>query len=129
MDRILQKAKSKVHGALHDRPFSQFPGRFDGSQEPICQERPSTIQAPTPLDIFRYRYHHGTNIGSVYVLEKWLHPSMFPSNASNKQSSELEAVKLSVQSIGLDKTRQKFQNHWRTVSDADLDWLADARCK
>ncbi|KAJ9659357.1 Glucan 1,3-beta-glucosidase 3 [Coniosporium apollinis] len=128
MDRIFQKAKAKAHGAFRDHSFSQFPGTFDGSQEPICQDRASTIQAPTPLDVFRYRYHHGTNIGSVYVLEKWLHPSMFPTNASDKQSSELEAIRLSVQAIGLDATRQKFQKHWRTVSDADLDWLADARC-
>jgi hypothetical protein len=46
---------------------------------------------PTDKDIFRYRYQHGTNLGSIFVLEKWLHSSMFEKNMPG--SSELEAVK------------------------------------
>ena len=46
---------------------------------------------PTATDIFRYRYQHGTNLGSIFVLEKWLHPKMFEKDAQG--SSELEAVK------------------------------------
>lgn len=46
---------------------------------------------PTAIDIFRYRYQHGTNLGSIFVLEKWLHPKMFEKDAQG--SSELEAVK------------------------------------
>lgn len=45
---------------------------------------------PTAIDIFRYRYQHGTNLGSIFVLEKWLHPKMFEKDA--KGSSEIEAV-------------------------------------
>ena len=46
---------------------------------------PASIQ-----DILRYRYHHGTNLGSIYVLEKWLHGSMFDNEAAG--DSELDAV-------------------------------------
>lgn len=46
---------------------------------------------PTATDIFRYRYQHGTNLGSIFVLEKWLHPKMF--DKDSKGSSELEATK------------------------------------
>ena len=46
--------------------------------------------APTPLDTLRYRSHHGTNLGSIFVLEKWLFPSMFEPNA--RGDSELDAV-------------------------------------
>ena len=45
---------------------------------------------PTPLDNLRYRFHNGTNLGSIFVLEKWLFPSMFEPNA--RGDSELDAV-------------------------------------
>ena len=45
---------------------------------------------PTYLDNFRYRYHNGTNLGSIFVLEKWLFPSMF--EPTTRGDSELDAV-------------------------------------
>jgi hypothetical protein len=48
-------------------------------------------EPPSAIDIFRYRYQHGTNLGSIFVLEKWLHPKMFDKDV--KGSGELEAVK------------------------------------
>lgn len=45
---------------------------------------------PTSLDLLRYRTHHGTNLGSIFVLEKWLFPSIFEPIA--KGDSELDAV-------------------------------------
>ena len=60
-------------------------------QQPIQQhDTASRIQPSTPLDVIRYRYHHGTNLGSIFVLEQWLYPSMFDSGA--KGGSELDAV-------------------------------------
>lgn len=46
---------------------------------------------PTARDIFRYRYQHGTNLGSIFVLERWLTGSMYEDGTPG--SSELEAVK------------------------------------
>lgn len=45
----------------------------------------------TTADIFNYRYHHGTNLGSVFVLEKWLSSSMYVHGAAG--DSELDAVR------------------------------------
>ncbi|KAF2502586.1 glycoside hydrolase [Lophium mytilinum] len=110
---------------------------------PKIPQRPITINPDTPqedgpsriynaqaLDVARYRYHHGTNLGSIYVLEKWLHGSMFPPNAAPGQTSELEAVKLWVSQIGLDATCTKFWKHWGSaVSDSDMRWLSrSANC-
>ncbi|KAF2875445.1 glucan 1,3-beta-glucosidase-like protein [Massariosphaeria phaeospora] len=91
-------------------------------------DQPSTIQDPSAIDILRYRYHHGTNLGSIYVLERWLHPSMFPDDTSG--SSELESVKGWVANIGLEATKEKFEEHWEhAVSDNDIDWLVkQAKC-
>ena len=48
------------------------------------------MQPPTYLDILRYRYQHGVNLGGVFVLEKWIYPSMF--EPLEDQISELDAV-------------------------------------
>ncbi|EEA27622.1 hypothetical protein EYB25_001393 [Talaromyces marneffei] len=83
---------------------------------------------PTASDIFRYRYQHGANLGSIFVLEKWLHPKMFEKDAQG--SSELEAVKQSLKKNGLLATRQKWEHHWQfALTEADLIWLTDtAKC-
>ena len=73
----------------------------------------STIQDPSALDILRYRYHHATNLGSVYVLERWLSPSRFPTGS--KGSSELEAVKAWVASVGVDETKKLFEAAWESA--------------
>ncbi|KAL9627291.1 MAG: hypothetical protein Q9164_007648, partial [Protoblastenia rupestris] len=57
-------------------------------QPPIHQSS-TLLPPPTHLDILRYRTHHGTNLGSIFVLEKWLYPSLFSYTDSD---SELDAV-------------------------------------
>lgn len=52
---------------------------------------PKDPGSPTVADLYRYRYQHGTNLGSIFVLEKWLHKSMFEKDTIG--SSELAAVK------------------------------------
>lgn len=85
--------------------------------------------APTSDDIFRYRYHHGTNLGSIFVLEKWLSSSMFSPNATSAQSSELEAVKASVNAIGIDATRAKWEAHWQSaLTSSDIQYLTSVSC-
>jgi len=53
---------------------------------------------------------------------------MFP--AGSPGGSELDAVTASVQTVGLDATREKWENHWRNaVADVDFEWLVrEARC-
>jgi len=74
------------------------------------------------------RYHNGTNLGSIYVLEKWLTGSMFPKFAGG---SEFDAVKASISASGLDATRAKWERHWsKAVSEEDWKWLEEAaHCK
>ncbi len=48
------------------------------------------IGRPELKDILRYRYHHGANLGSIFVLERWLFGSMYDVGAAG--SSELDAV-------------------------------------
>lgn len=100
-------------------------------QKPLAPQQLSEntyhVKPPTRLDVIRYRYHHGVNLGSCFVLEKWLTPSCFPQGSN---SSELAAVTASVKQDGRSKTREKWETHWASMaSDADLDWLVNvARC-
>ncbi|KAF2199115.1 glycoside hydrolase [Delitschia confertaspora ATCC 74209] len=133
MKSFFRKAKSEWKEFVNDKdagkPHDHHPSSHN-HPTPNQSDQPSCISPPTPKDIFRYRYHHGTNLGSIYVLERWLHPSMFPDDTPSEKSSELEAVKAWVDKIGVDATREKFEHHWsNAVSDDDLVWLRDvAKC-
>lgn len=82
----------------------------------------------TPLDILRYRYHHATSLGSVYVIERWLTPSRFPNGTEGSKSSELGAVTAWVDKIGLDATQRKFEDAWaNAVTEEDIQWLINAK--
>ena len=61
----------------------------ENPQGPV-QEWFRSIQSPSLADVTRYRYHNGTNIGSIFIIERWLTPSMYHESA--KGSSELAAV-------------------------------------
>ena len=89
MKSFFDKAKLQLH-----RAQAQFPSGQGQQQQVMKQyDSPSNIQPPTPLDVLRYRYHHGTNLGSIFVLEKWLHGSMYVNGAGE---SELDAVNAQV---------------------------------
>jgi hypothetical protein len=123
MKSFLNKAKAKFeeHSSTIGHPPHQQPigSRPDG---------PSHIQPPTPADVDRYRYQHGTNIGSVFAIERWLTGSRFPDGAEG--SSEKAAAEAWVSREGVDATRARFEKAWKEyVSDQDLDWLRDvAKC-
>lgn len=48
------------------------------------------VPRPTTSDILRFRYQHGVNLGSMFVLEQWLSPGMYDYGVSG--ASELDAV-------------------------------------
>ncbi|KAI9794540.1 MAG: Glucan 1,3-beta-glucosidase 3 [Peltula sp. TS41687] len=88
------------------------------------KEDDAASRNPTVTDVMRYRYHHGTNLGSVFVLEQWLSPSMFVNGATG--SSELDAVTASLRQVGLEQTRHKWEEHWRqAITNGDWPWLVN----
>lgn len=123
---FLKKFKNEMKSAFGDDQPSYPAQQQQQSQMPMT-DQPSSVQEPSPLDVLRYRYQHGTNFGSIFVLEKWLTPSMYQDKSD---SAELAAVTGNIKAMGLDAAKQKFENHWETyISDSDLDWLANqAHC-
>ena len=45
---------------------------------------------PSKKDLMQYRHHYGVNLGGYFVLERWLHKSMFIQGP--KAKAELDAV-------------------------------------
>ncbi|GAB7358001.1 hypothetical protein MBLNU230_g0166t1 [Neophaeotheca triangularis] len=127
MKRFFDKAKA-VFDDLDGPSDSHAPPQASPQQAVVDQPQNSAIRAPSPADVIRYRYHHGTNVGSVFIMEKWLTSSMYPDSAEG--SAERAAVKASVKEMGMDGARQKFEHFWATyLSDSDIDWLKDvAKC-
>lgn len=87
MKKFLNKAKASIN-----KGHSEYPSYQGQQQQKVIQQKdtPSQIQPPSCIDVLRYRYNHGTNLGSIFVLEKWLSGSMFVAGA--KGDSELDAV-------------------------------------
>ena len=52
-------------------------------------DEPDTTKPVTELDILRYRYQHGVNLGGIFVLEQFFQPHMFQ---GCELDSENEAV-------------------------------------
>ena len=126
MKSFLNKAKSAIHSHDDNNDGSSFPAQQQ-QQQPMQADHPTSLQPPTLADVTRYRYHHGTNIGSLFIQEKWLTGHMYPEGAG---SSELAAAEGWVKKEGIDAARARFEKHWHEyVSDSDLDWLRDvAKC-
>jgi len=87
----MKKIWNKAKGSLN-KEQSEYPSYQRQQQQKVIKQddSPSYIQPPSPIDVVRYRYNHGTNLGSIFVLEQWLSGSMFVAGA--KGGSELDAV-------------------------------------
>lgn len=83
---------------------------------------------PSVDDIFRYRYQHGTNVGPIFMHGPWLDNNAFETDLNSTR--ELEEIKRSIETKGLDETRSDWESHWRTaLTDDDLVWLRTvAKC-
>jgi hypothetical protein len=124
---FLKKFKADMKSTFNNDDKPSYPAQQQQQSQMPMTDQPASLQEPSPLDVLRYRYQHGTNFGSIFVLEKWLTGSMYQEGSD---SAELAAVTGNIKAMGLDAARQKFENHWETyISDSDLDWLASqAHC-
>lgn len=115
---------------------------------------PIILDPPSATEILRYRYQHGVNLGSIFVLERWLSPDMFVDGCTG--DSELDAVQAyvkpfrlsaqqhhsidlltlarfwnsSINAHGLEATRQKWEQHWTSaLTDEYIKFIAvNGRC-
>lgn len=99
------------------------------STDPVAATPAATPgQPPSKRQIYQSRLNRGPNLGSLFVLEKWISPQMFPEGDDGGKTSELDAVKQAWKSAGGDasKVREKFETHWREwIKDDDWAWLKE----
>ncbi|KAM3071417.1 Glucan 1,3-beta-glucosidase 3 [Clarireedia jacksonii] len=118
MKKLVQRARSHISsGSSTDTPSVN-----NASHQSHSNSHLSTIRPPTKQDIIRYRQHFGANLGGIYVLEKWLFPSLFP--ASCKGDSELDHVLASKQTHGIPQTLSILSAHRSNpLTPTDLNWF------
>ncbi|KZT07056.1 glycoside hydrolase family 5 protein [Laetiporus sulphureus 93-53] len=77
-----------------------------------------TSPFPTEIDFFRHRKQRGVNLGSWFVLERWIADSPFRCAASPAQS-DLDVARGS-------NAKEILEQHWDTwITEDDWKWIAD----
>lgn len=82
----------------------------------------SAGKAPSKKQIYQSRQNFGVNIGSCFVLEKWIFHELFPEGAE----CELDVATELSKKEGADGARERFEKFWNNfLSDDDWNWLVD----
>ncbi|TFK51862.1 glycoside hydrolase [Heliocybe sulcata] len=103
-DFFHRHSRSSSYQSLHRDPAAPAP-------------KPEATAFPTEADIYRHRKQRGVNLGSWFVLERWIIESPFRSAAAPGQS-DLDVAR------GQD-AKQVLEHHWDTwITRADWEWLA-----
>ncbi|ODQ63883.1 glycoside hydrolase [Nadsonia fulvescens var. elongata DSM 6958] len=83
----------------------------------------TTGQPPSTRQIYHSRFNHGPNLGSLFVLEKWISDDCFPENSPDM--SELDAAKAAFKAQGV-AASELWKNHYTNfIGDNDFKWLRD----
>ncbi|KAJ2964222.1 hypothetical protein NQZ79_g826 [Umbelopsis isabellina] len=108
--------------------WSKVRAENDDIKSPLSPSQ-DTIDIPTfpPYDpvlseIYRHRRHVGVNLGSLFILEKWLCP---PALCSCVISKSWESEHDFLQATSSAKAaRDALEEHWRTfITEEDFKWL------
>ncbi|WVR00081.1 hypothetical protein IAU59_007223 [Kwoniella sp. CBS 9459] len=87
---------------------------------------PVTLQPFAPYDaskalIYRYRQQQSVNLGSWFVQEQWMNPSLFTCASGNKQAEFDVANGWG----SVDNARQVLERHWdEWITESDFQYLA-----
>jgi hypothetical protein len=87
---------------------------------------PVTLEPFAPYDaskalIYRYRQQQSVNLGSWFVQEQWMVPSLFKCASGNKQAEYDIASGWG----GVDGARQVLERHWdEWITESDFAYLA-----
>ncbi|KAL0947037.1 hypothetical protein HGRIS_013179 [Hohenbuehelia grisea] len=112
-------------------PDSQIPAQSERQDINNCHVEPYTPAAlpsvtfpafdQTEADMYRYRKQQAVNLGSWFVQENWMTPSLFVC-AAGKRISELDVAS----GWGsTDSARALLERHWDTfITQSDFDYLA-----
>ncbi|AAS50670.1 ABL101Cp [Eremothecium gossypii ATCC 10895] len=70
--------------------------------------------------IFQNRHNHGVNLGSLFVLEKWIFESMFQCGGETEHAG----IRKMMDAIGYEATAERLRKHYENyMAHIDWDWL------
>ncbi|TBU45740.1 glycoside hydrolase [Dichomitus squalens] len=135
LSRSLREAINHEPGAdsdLQGQPAPPLVTQLDGTSNSSCYVPPydsSDVGSQTfapfnqfKANIYRYRQQQSVNLGSWFVHEQWMTPSLF-SCAAGDQASEIDIASGWGSPEG---ARAVLERHWDTfVNDTDFQYLAD----
>ncbi|WVR07557.1 hypothetical protein IAU60_004599 [Kwoniella sp. DSM 27419] len=93
---------------------------------PYTPTSPVTLESFAPYDaskalIYRYRQQQSVNLGSWFVQEQWMNPSLFTCASGNKQAEFDVANGWG----SVDNARQVLEKHWdEWITESDFQYLA-----
>ncbi|GJE85411.1 glycoside hydrolase family 5 protein [Phanerochaete sordida] len=106
MHKFVDSLKNKFHAR------DQQPG---GAEQVVLPDTSSGF--PSPSDFFRYRKLRGVNLGSWFVLERWIAESPFHPAAPPGQSDHDSARGAQAKDV--------LEHHWDTwITEQDFAWIA-----
>ncbi|ODQ83077.1 glycoside hydrolase family 5 protein [Babjeviella inositovora NRRL Y-12698] len=81
-------------------------------------------ETPGHRAIYQNRRNFGVNLGSCFVLEKYMFGDLFIDDSK----AELDCVERQVKENGVDQTREALEEHWKSfMTDDDWNYLRDKR--
>ncbi|KIP05944.1 glycoside hydrolase family 5 protein [Phlebiopsis gigantea 11061_1 CR5-6] len=105
----MHRLADSIKNRLHSRPTQ------DKATVSLVQD-PSSF--PSSNDIFRYRKQRGVNLGSWFVLERWIAEAPFRSAAPPAQS-DLDVARGT-------HAKETLEQHWDTwINEGDWAWIAE----
>ncbi|WWC91833.1 uncharacterized protein L201_006780 [Kwoniella dendrophila CBS 6074] len=93
---------------------------------PYSPSTPVLLESFKPYDakqalIYRYRQQQSVNLGSWFVQEQWMNPSMFNCASGNKQAE----FDIANGWGSVDNARQVLERHWdEWITESDFQYLA-----
>jgi hypothetical protein len=96
------------------------------AMSPYSPPQPVYLESFAPYDanqalIYRYRQQQSVNLGSWFVQEQWMVPSLFTCAAGNKQAE----LNIANGWGSVDNARQVLEKHWDTwITEDDFAYLA-----
>lgn len=117
MAHTLKNIWHKVTGPNSPPPSEPLPPSEDQIDIP-------TFPAYDPVisEIYRHRRHIGVNLGSMFILEKWLCPPALCSCIISKPwESELDFLNAAGSAT---VAREALEQHWQTfITESDFEWM------
>ncbi|KAL6946387.1 hypothetical protein ACO0RG_000538 [Hanseniaspora osmophila] len=125
-DKLKQKILHKDKDKDTDTDTNKNKGK-DTNQTPFespHMENLSLNDSISTAQLYQSRAFHGVNFGGLFLLEKWLYPSMFP-DETNGTEYEFDAIAAIASKKGVSEAVKMLEDHYAKFlnNNNEYEWL------